>query len=443
MNVPKLSGWQGFLAMLRSPWLILGSVIASLVFGWASPEWALSLQPLGDIYLSMLKMVVLPFLLSAIIGSIAKLMQSDAARQYMGRIALVYTVGLILTACLGLTLALILKPGSLTTGESRSTLGEVVRSSKSTVAANIEISLSETPDLTDKKISGIEAAVKYIPSNIFEALTLGDTLKVLIFSVIFGVAAGSTARAKEDFASGLDFVYRTCQTLMRWFTYPLPFAVFVIVSSEVAQSGVDYLLAMQDFVITQITASVVLFMAATLIISRKLKIGFGSVLRGLSEPALLAVTTRSSVTCIPSAIDALNRNLKTPLIGTELVMPLGVTLFRFGPVFYFAICTIFVAQMYGSNLEVADYVFIVFASVLAAFASTGTTSILTISLVSLVCVPLRLPFEAALALFIAADPFVDPFRTLGIVYGNCAASVLVTGGESQPDVTSPPNTLIA
>jgi proton glutamate symport protein len=438
MKAHKHTPWHGFLALLRSPWLILGSVLASLVFGLTSPDWALSLQPVGDIYLSMLKIVVLPFLLSAIISSLAKLVKSDAARQYMGRIALFYTVGLVSTACLGLALALVMKPGSLPTGESRSTLGEVVRSSKSAVAANLEISLSETPELTDSKASGIQVAVKYIPSNIFEALTLGDTLKVLIFSIIFGIAAGSTASAKEDFASGLDFIYRSCQTLMRWFIYPLPFAVFAIVSSEVAKSGVDYLLAMQDFVITQIAASVVLFLAATLIISLKLKVGFGRVIRALSEPALLALTTRSSVICIPSAIDALTRNLKTPLNGTELVMPLGVTMFRFGPAFYFAICTIFVAQMYGTELGITDYIFIVFASVLAALASTGTTSVLTISLVSMVCVPLKLPFEAALALFIAADPFVDSFRTLAIVYGNCAASVLVTGGESPADDLASP-----
>jgi proton glutamate symport protein len=441
MSAHKLSPWQDFLALLRSPWLILGSVLASLVFGLTSPEWALSLQPVGDVYLSMLKIVVLPFLLSAIISSIAKLIKSDAARQYMGRIALFYTLGLVLTACLGLALALILKPGSLTTGESRSTLGEVVRSSKSAVAANLEISLSETSELTHNKATGIQAAVKYIPSNIFEALTLGDTLKVLIFSIIFGIAAGATATTKDEFASGLDFIYRSCQTLMRWFIYPLPIAVFAIVSSEVAKSGVDYLLAMQDFVITQIAASVVLCLAATLAISLKLKVGFGRVIRALSEPALLAVTTRSSVTCIPSAIDALTRNLKTPSIGTELVMPLGVTMFRFGPAFYFSICTVFVAQMYGTDLGITDYIFIVFASILAALASTGTTSVLTISLVSMVCVPLKLPFEAALALFIAADPFVDSFRTLAIVYGNCAASVLVTGGESPTDDFAAPKSV--
>jgi proton glutamate symport protein len=438
MNTQKQSPWNRFLVILRSPWVILASVGAALFLGVTRPDWALSLQPLGDIYLSLLRMVVLPFLLSAIIGSIAKLVQSDAARQYMVRMALVYAVGLVLTACIGIALALVMKPGSISNGESRSTLGEVVRSSKSTVAANLEISLTESPELIDNKVTGIKAAVKYIPSNIFEALSLGDTLKVLIFSVIFGIAAGSTSTTNKDFASGLDFIYRSCQTLMRWFTYPLPFAVFVIVSSEVAKSGVDYLLAMQDFVITQITASLVLLVAATLIISLKLKIGFSRVIHGLSEPALLAVTTRSSVTCIPSAIDALTRNLKTPLNATELVLPLGVTMFRFGPAFYFAICTIFIAQIYGRDLAVADYAFIALASVLASLASTGTTSILTISMVSLVCVPLRLPFEAALALFIAADPFVDSFRTLAIVYGNCAASVCVTGGEVPVDTLTSP-----
>jgi proton glutamate symport protein len=436
MNAMTFSLWQRMLVVLRSPWIILGSVLAAMLFGTTLPDWALALQPVGDIYLSLLKMVVLPFLLSAIVGSIAKLVKSNAARQYIGRMALVYAVGLVLTACIGLGLALILKPGSINSGESRSTLGEVVRSSKSAVAANLEISLSESTVSADVGVSGIKAVVKYIPSNIFEALTLGDTLKVLIFSVIFGVALGLTPNPNEDFSSGLDAIYRSCQTLMRWLTYPLPFAVFVIVSSEVAKSGVDYLLAMQDFVLTQIAASLVLLVAATSIISVKLKIGFGSVIRALSEPSLLAVTTRSSVTCIPSAIDALTRKLKTAVTGTELVMPLGVTMFRFGPTFYFAICTIFIAQMYGRDLQLGDYAFIVLASVLASVASTGTTSVLTISLVSLICVPLQLPFEAALALFIAADTFVDPFRTLSIVYGNCAASVCITGAEISDEPTS-------
>ena len=443
MNAKTFSPLQRTLSLLRSPWVVLASVMGALIFGLKFPDGALSLQPLGEIYLSLLKMVVLPFLLSAIVGSIAKLVRSDAARRYLGRMAKVYAVGLVLTAVIGVVLALAIQPGSIASGESRSTLGEVVRSSKSSVTANLEISLSESPAPTDTAFAGLKAAVNFIPSNIFEALTLGDTLKVLIFSVIFGVAVGLTPHPREDVASGLDVIYRSCQTLMRWLTYPLPLAVFVIVSSEVAKSGVDYLLMMQDFVMTQILAAVLLMLIATWLMAFKLKMGFSSVIRGLSEPTLLAVTTRSSVTCIPSAIDALTRNLKTPAMGTELVMPLGVTMFRFGPAFYFAICTIFIAQMYGRELFMADYVYIVFASVLASLASTGTTSILTISLVSLVCVPLRLPFEAALALFIAADPFVDPFRTLSIVYGNCAASVAVTGGGSVVDSNDPQASAIA
>lgn len=437
MNFISLKPFQRLFAILRSPWTVIASVVVAVFFGLKFPSLALTLQPLGDIYLSLLKMVVLPFLLSSIICSISKLVQSDAAREYMGRMAAVYAIGMGLAACIGLAMALIFQPGSIDSGESRSTLGEVVRSSNASVASDLEISLSEIAVSNDNQSSFMKAAAKYIPSNIFEALTLGDTLKVLIFSVIFGIAMGLTPNTTKDFVSGLDSIYRSCQTLMRWLTYPLPFAVVFIVSAEVAKSGIEYLIAMQDFVVTQISASVLLFVVATWIISIKLNVSVRNVIRGLSEPSLLAVTTRSSVTCLPSAIDALTRNLRTPVTGTELVMPLGVTLFRFGPAFYFAICTVFIAQMYGRDLAITDYLFILVASVMASIASTGTTSVLTISLVSLVCVPLRLPFEAALALFIAADPFVDSFRTLAIVYGNCAASVCVTGGETLEELSAP------
>ena len=417
---------------LGGPAALAATVALSIAVGLYAPDLAHWLAPLGDAYLALLKMVLLPFLLAAMLCSVTHIFRAPDARDYLRGLLVVYPVGLLLAAAAGLAWALLLQPGTLTSSSAGNVLGQIVDATSERYATDVEFPLVPR-NVQAEGGSSMLAAV--IPSNIFAALGAGETLQVLVFCVLFGLAMGRSSTGRGELLGMLEGVYRTCQTFVQWLGRLLPLGLFALLSAHIAQSGLAPLVAMGGFVLAQALGTATLLIAALAVMAWKARMGPLAVAAALGETALLAVATRSSIACIPAAIEALVTRLRLPRVGVELLMPLGVTVFRFGPALYFALCAAFVAQLYSRPLGFSEAALIIAAASLAGVASSGTTGILSLSLLSIVCVPLRLPFEAALVLFVAVDALMDPLRTLGIVLGNCAACSWVAAG-SAPAVGS-------
>jgi proton glutamate symport protein len=128
---------------------------------------------------------------------------------------------------------------------------------------------------------------------------------------------------------------------------------------------------------------------------------------------------------VPATIEAMHFKLRFERKSAELVVPLAITMCRYGPLLYYAFGTVFAAQLYGAPLDARNVVLIILSSALAGVASIGTTGVLGLTMMALPFGLLGLPMEAPLALFIAVDPLLDAVRTLCIVYGNCAAAALI------------------
>ena len=135
----------------------------------------------------------------------------------------------------------------------------------------------------------------------------------------------------------------------------------------------------------------------------------------IKEPLLLAFTTQSSLACLPSAIDSLTNELRFESKSTNVVLPLAITLCRFGPIAYFAIATIFVSSLYQAPLGFGSILILIAGSIFAGMATSGLSGVLTLTMLSIVLSPLGLPIDAVLVLLIAIDPLINPFRTLTIV----------------------------
>ena len=413
------------LDVLRNPWLILASIVLGGFFGYYERPYARMLGPYGDLYLELLKMFVLPYLLVAVIVSVGTLLGDKAAVHYVRRIIIVSLVGLCLAGAVGAAVSLVVKPGGGFSETQRSALGAIIGKTGNS-SNDLEISLAHPQAQAEELPVAARAIGSAIPSNIFASLSDGDALKVLFFAILFGVGLGKLPDDKRAILlEPLTAASDVCLLLMRWFTYPLPFALFAMAAAQLSRFGLGTLVALKGFVLAQVAASIALFVLGTLLICLRLGKSPFSVILALEEPIFMAFGTRSSLACIPATVVAMTQNLGLQLIGARLVVPLVVTLVRFGPACYYAVCTIFITELYGRDLGTAEIAFVVLGSVLAAIASIGTTSALTITFVSLICGPLRLPFDAAVLLFIAADAIVDPFRTVSIVYGNCAATAWV------------------
>lgn len=410
-------------AFALNPWVVIASLSAGFLLGMYMPALGLKLGFVGDVYVDLLKMIALPFMVSAVIFSLQRLFREGGAGGLMARVAVVFAVFSVAVALLGALTLLVMKPGENLSTETMQTFGKIVGNDLN--SSDTVMSLQGV-DAPVKSVSFTEVLVSLVPSNIFAALASGDTLKALVFALLFGFAVGQVpSRVSDGLTQSLETIYHSCQTLMRWLNYPLPVILFCMSAAQMAKTGIGPLQAMAQFVLAFFVASLLALVIATIIIWKRSNSTLGQTLNALRGPFALALATRSSATCMPIMIESLADRLGFARSRVELMVPLSVSLLRIGPVIYYVAATVFIAQLYGKPLGVTELAVILSASILAGFASAGMTGLLTVSLVGLTCSYLGLPFEAAFILFLAVDPICDMLRTLVLVIGNNAAVSLI------------------
>lgn len=423
--VPALKSYlprQARLEWLRSPWAILVGSALGIFIGTTQPQIALWIAPFGTLYLGLLKMCVLPILLSAISNSVGRLMQSHDARHYVQRIMVVFPLSLLAVSTIAVIIAALAGPGRNLSIDTLQNLGVLVNQS----GIDLEISLSGplTDMTTSPSLNGLVTSL--VPDNIFAALSTDQTLKVLLFAIIFGVSLGLVkAPSTEALFDTLDSLYRAFNQVIQGLTYLLPFGLCSLLAYQLSRVGIEVLLSMVDFVVVAIATFTLIYLISTLVIWRRSGIGFWPTMLALKDPNVLALATSSSLACLPAAITSLSDHLKFNGKSINLVTPLAITLCRFGSVIYFASATLFVMQLYQRELDIAGLGIVILGSILAGMATSGVSGILTLTMLGLVLDPLKLPLEAVLVLFIAIDPLMDPFRTLGIVHTGMAVTTLI------------------
>jgi len=432
-SFPRIS-----LKWLLSPWAIVVSVVLGAYIGRFHPEVARQLQPLGSLYLGLLKMCVLPILLSAISNSIGRLMRSHDAQRYVRRILLIFPLALLIVSGIATSIAAVAGPGRNLTTSTLETLGVLVNQS----GIDLEIALNGPLEVEAGNTIG-DLVVDIVPENIFLALAEGQTLQVLLFAIIFGVSLGlirtPSVNALFDI---LDSVYRSFNQVIYWLTYLLPIGLFSLLAYQLSEIGVEVLVSMVGFVVVMLVISLVMYGLGTIVIWRRSGQSLGHVLSAMKDPTILALATSSSLACLPAAISSLSEDLGFDRQTTDLVTPLSITLCRFGSVAYFGAAALFVAQLYQKEIGLATLLIILVGAILAGMATSGVTGILTLTMLGLVLDPLRLPLEAVLVLFIAIDPLMDPLRTLGIVHTGMATTAaiadpqVVVHPESAPAIAT-------
>jgi proton glutamate symport protein len=410
------------LKTLRSSWVVLIGIMMGLYLGLLKHEYVGYVAPIGQIYLDTLKMCILPILLSAISVSIARLLQAKENNRYIRRMLVVFTTGVFISAILGVGTGVIGKPGVGYDNASLSALGSIVQNSN---APDLEISLME-PYVPKEKESFVKTFfTSLVPENIFSALSSGSSLKILFFAILFGLAIGSLKKETSDhLMSTLDGIYLAFAKLVYWLMYFLPFGLLGLTAHDVSQIGSDALFAMLKFIPIAFSAFFLLFMLSSLIMWHRTG-SFSKPLYALKDPIIMALGTGNTLACLPSTLTAMHETLGYDKKTVDLLAPLTFMICRTGPTLYFALSTLFVAQIYTVDLGVNGLITVVFSSVFAGLATAGASGIVLLSMLSLVLDPLGLPVDAVLVLFIVIDPVIGPVRVLAIVHTACAIMTLI------------------
>jgi len=405
--------------VLLHPVSVFAGLIAGGFYGWLDAGATPLVEFMGHLYLRLLQMCVIPLLFSAVVMGLAKLFSSGSARRYVGRLAGLFAAGLLLAGGLGLCLGEVGQPGANLQSGARQVIGQAVFRAEAASGTTNGASLQDI-------------AIGIVPDNIFLAFSSGNMLAILFFALLFGVALGSLDSDKSERAIFLfESVYETLMTIIGWLVYLLPAGLFCLAYSQVSAIGLPILSALLKLVLLIYVGGFALVLICLLTAWWRLGGDFRRPVSALREATFVAFGAASSFAALPAALRGLKTDLGLDRHVVDLVMPLGITLNPPGSVFHFAIATVFLANLYGVELDAGQMAFVLVASVLAGLAAAGAPGVAALSMMSLILVPLGLPVEVAIILLVAIDPIVDPVLTVVNVQANAATTILLAGADTH------------
>jgi Na+/H+-dicarboxylate symporter len=397
--------------------MLAGTVLGVILNRVGTPPWVQLglvdglLHVVGTVFVSALKMMVVPLVFASLVVGVTALSDLKA----LGRIG-VKAVGLYMaTTAIAVTIAL--------------TLAGIVGPGHGFDAGATAASFSgkEAPPLT-------QVLINMVPTNPVAAMAEGNMLQIIVFALLFGVAVTmSGARGKHvlNFFADLDVVI---MHMVEWIMRLAPYGVFALITRTFATQGLDLLLPLAAYFLT-LTAALAIQVFATYPLLLRLLGSLNplSFLKKMRDPAAFAFSTASSGATIPVTLQTVEHKMGVRNSIAAFTVPMGATINMDGTAMMQGVATVFIANVYGIDLTLTDYLTVVLT---ATLASIGTAAVPGVGLVTLTMVlgQVGLPVEG-IALIIGVDRLLDMFRTVCNVTGDCAVSCIVAKSENALDQT--------
>ncbi len=414
------------LSFLLSPWVILAGMASGVFIGLQHKELALRLAPAGEIYLALLQMCIIPIMITAVLSSLGRLLMSGKATAQVGRLLLIFVIGLFTASALGLTVGLIAKPGAGLNKSAQETMGRKISETEIVFTGTAQTKKEEV-----KSSALLLFAKEAVTTNVISAISRGKNLPVLLFFILLGVAIGLVrSPGCETFMEITNALYHALLKIITWVMYGLPFGLCCLLSSQIASIGMDIMFALLKLIVSCYICALVLVCLYGVTMWLKLKGSFFRSFAALKDSFVVALGTSSSFAAIPATLQGLD-NLHLDEQNTKLVIPLGMNLNPHGAVMHFAISAVFIAQLYGTPLNISSLIIILIGSVLAGLAATGVPGAGGLGMIALILGPLGLPAATAIILLASIDPILDPIVTLTTVHANCASSAMIAEEKGE------------
>jgi proton glutamate symport protein len=421
-DISSLSNLKKLRKLTHGPYPIFGSILLGIWLGFSNKELAKSLEFIGKGYVDLLKLCVLPILLSAVIISASRLTQLPNIRSFVMKLVGILIFSQFAAGAIGYFIAFTFGPGRNLNQNTLDSLGAQINFS----GIDSEINLNKP--IAVEKNQLLELFTSAIPSNIFEALAENHSLQVVVFAVTFGVALGmiSNSTAKTRVVHALEEVYDSFRKIVKWVNALLPLGLFSLLSVQIAKTGAATIIVMLKFVIITVSTLVGLYIISFLILWIRSRASLQKVWDASEEYTLLTMATANASSSLPSAIQCLVDKLHFDEQLVNAGLPISVIAFRYGNVAYFVITAVFASQLYNLPIRVDQILLVVTGAMFAALASAGSSGLATLATLDVVFRPLGLPLDAILVLLIAIDPIISPFRATINVSGSVSACAMIS-----------------
>ncbi len=405
--------WTFLRRISLTQWIVIAMVLGVLV-GWLFPEFSQHVRLVSNIFLRLIKSIIVPLLFGTLVVGIAG--HSDDLKA-VGRLALrsiiYFEIVTTLALFIGLAAVNITKPG-----------------------VGVSLPAPSGPQTIMNKVT-IESMIEHtVPKSFIEAAAANDVLPVVFFTILFAVALAQVkGRPKEmvlGFCEGLsEVMFKFTGMVMKF----APLGIGAAMAYTVGHSGLNVLINLGKLVLTLYGALIFFVLAVLVPVMIIAKIPIKKFFRAVREPALIAFSTTSSDAALPYALKQM-RNFGVPNRIVSFVLPAGYSFNLDGSTLYLSLAAIFVAQAAGIELSFAEQLFMMLTLMLTSKGVAGVPRAALVILAGTLA-SFGLPLEGV-AIILGVDELMDMARTAINVTGNCLASAVMARWEGELNTETTP-----
>ncbi len=406
--------------------LVLGAVVGVVLgfFPNAVKPFVDNSKFFGDLFVRLLKMIVVPVILLSLIAGAASIAPSRLGRVGV-KIMIFYLFTSALAVVIGLAFANILQPGA-----GFNIVGDAAVKGKEAAVAPIA-----------------QILLAIVPTNPVESLAKGDVLPIIFFAVVFGLALSyikdssnkTLAKSGDQLLDVVNAAAETMYKLVGGIMQYAPIGVFVLIAQVFAQQGAK---AIGPLLMVTLTVYLGLILHLVGVYGGFLavwKLGFIKFLKGANEAMITAFVTRSSSGTLPVTMRCAEENLGVPRSICSFTLPLGATINMDGTAIYLGVCAMFIGNAIGQPLTLAQQGMVVLTATLASIGTAGVPGAGAIMLLMVLeSIGLKVTegsnVAAAYAMILGIDALLDMGRTCLNVTGDVVGSATVAKSEKELDL---------
>lgn len=392
---------------------ILTALILGVIVGMLWGEGAESIVWLGDLFIRLIRMVVVPLVFVTLVAGVVSMGDPSKLGSLGVKTLAVYMVTTLAAIIIGLTLAALLQPG-----------------------VGVDLS-SAVPSTVQDPIPLSERLISIVPENPIQALAEGNILAIIFFALLVGISLLTIGKDGKPVAEFMDASTEMMLRITHWVMEVAPFGVFALIAWVAGTQGVTALLDVVLLALAVVLACLahVIIVHGMIIMKTMLKLSPVMFFRGARDAMLVAFSTSSSSATLPVSMSVAEENLGIKPVVASTVLPLGATINMDGTALYVGIVSVFAAQAFGIELSLADYALVAGATTLV---SIGTAAVPGASLFLMAAVMEAIgisPEQIAVVIgfILPFDRPLDMLRTSVNICGDLSVSTAVAIWEDEFD----------
>lgn len=406
----KRTAWFGHLYAQ-----VLLAIAFGIALGYFTPEVGVALQPLGDAFIKLVKMIIAPVIFLTIVTGIAGMSHVGEIGRVAGKAFAYFITVSTFALIVGLIVANVVQPGA---------------------GMNIDPATLDANAVKDYAGKAEEASiVKFlldiIPTTTLSALTDGSILQVLLVAILFGVALALVGAPADPVTRFLDavslVVFKLVSILMRF----APIGAFGAMAFTIGKYGIGTLASLGTLVATFYFTSALFVLVVLGLIARLNGFSILALIRYLKAELLLVLGTSSSEAALPPLIEKMEKaGCSKAVVG--LVVPTGYSFNLDGTNIYMTLAALFIAQATGIELSLGEQVALLVVAMISSKGAAGVTGAGFITLAATLSIVPSVPV-AGMALILGIDRFMSECRALTNFVGNAVATIVVARWEGALD----------